>query len=432
MSAIDRFLSVYQGWRVLGASFVCAAMALGFTVYVFGIFVVPVSAEFGLSRADANNGMIALQLGSIFMAPLVGRLMDKLSARHIMMMGGVAFGGALMLASRTNSTWFMMLMLTVPLTFGYAACGVLGANTVVVRWFSNRRGRALGILALSTSVGGMLSQPVTAFLIDTFGWRTALFQIGLIATVGFLLMATLVIRNRPTGSERGYQEEFTDPGSVAEHENPAISTAGQSRLWTYKQLFRSRNFWLLSIGIGLMQASDQALLASQVPHFQDLGFDIKTAALLASVKTFSAIGGKVIVGYLADKVDLRWLFLFVACANIGILAVYMMQPSFAVLLCTVAVLGIAVGGVFPVWTTLVSWLFGPRSFGTVMGVMMVITNPLAIIALRVIGMVHDRYDSYVPAFGGFIVIVVIAVILIASLRPPSDGGDEPAIKDSAQ
>ena len=102
--------------------------------------------------------------------------------------------------------------------------------------------------------------------------------------------------NRPTGSERGYQEEFTDPGSVAEHENPAISTAGQSRLWTYKQLFRSRNFWLLSIGIGLMQASDQALLASQVPHFQDLGFDIKTAALLASVKTFSAIGGKSAAG----------------------------------------------------------------------------------------------------------------------------------------
>lgn len=429
MKAIDRFLSLYQGWRVLGASFVCAAMALGFTVYVFGIFVVPVSAEFGLSRADANNGMIALQLGSVFMAPLVGRLMDRFSARHIMMMGGVAFGGALMLASRTSSPWFMLLMLTVPLTFGYAACGVLGANTVVVRWFSNRRGRALGILALSTSVGGMLSQPFTAFLIEAFGWRTALFQIGLIATVGFLLMAILVIRNRPTGSERGYREEFTDACSATEPDSPADIDARQGRLWTYKELFCSRNFWLLAVGIGLMQASDQALLASQVPHFQDLGFDIKTAALLASVKTFSAIGGKVVVGYLADKVDLRWLFVFVACANIGILAVYMMQPSFVVLLCTVALLGVAVGGVFPVWTTLISWLFGPRSFGTVMGVMMIITNPLAIIALRVIGVVHDRYDSYVPAFGGFIVIVVIAMVLIANLKPPSDDSDESAIKD---
>ncbi len=178
MKAIDRVLSIYPGWRVLGGSFLCAAMALGFTVYVFGLFVVPVSEEFGLSRANANNGMIALQLGSVVMAPFVGRLMDRFSARHIMMMGGVAFGGALMLASGTNSPWFMLFLLTVPLTFGYAACGVLGANTVVVRWFSKRRGRALGTLALSTSVGGMLSQPLTAFLIETFGWRTALFQIG--------------------------------------------------------------------------------------------------------------------------------------------------------------------------------------------------------------------------------------------------------------
>lgn len=181
-----------------------------------------------------------------------------------------------------------------------------------------------------------------------------------------------------------------------------------------------------------MQASDQALLASQVPHFQDLGFDIETAALLASVKTFSAIGGKVIVGYLADKVDLRWLFFYVAGSNIGILGVYMSQPSFELLLCTVALLGVAVGGVFPVWTTLISWLFGPRSFGTVMGVMMIITNPLAIVALRVVGEVHDLYGSYVPAFGGFIVIVVIAAILIAMLKPQNDDGEEPAVKDAGK
>lgn len=432
MKAIDRVVSIYPGWQVLAGSFVCAAMALGFTVYVFGVFVVPVSAEFGLSRANANNGMIALQFGSLIMAPLVGRLMDRFSARHLMMVGGVAFGGALMLASRTSSPWFMLFLLTVPLTFGYAACGVLGANTVVVRWFSNRRGRALGILALSTSVGGMLSQPLTAFLIESFGWRTALFQIGLIATVGFLLMAALVIRNRPSGTERGYGDEFTDFDGATDHDNPAEYRAQQDRLWTYKELFSNRNFWLLSIGIGLMQASDQALLASQVAHFQDLGFDIGTAALLASVKTFSAIGGKIIVGYLADKVDLRWLFFYVAVSNIGILVVYMMQPSFAVLLCAVALLGVAVGGVFPVWTTLISWLFGPRSFGTVMGVMMVITNPLAIVSLRVVGEVHDRYDSYVPAFGGFIVMVVIATILISLLKPQGSDGEAPVTKDTGK
>jgi MFS family permease len=88
-----------------------------------------------------------------------------------------------------------------------------------------------------------------------------------------------------------------------------------------------------------------------------------------------------------------------------------------VLLVTVALLGIAVGGVFPVWTTLISWLFGPRSFGTVMGVMMIITNPLAMVAYRVIGSVRDDFGSYVPAFGGFIVMVLVATVLIWMLRP---------------
>ncbi|WP_439133323.1 MFS transporter [Pseudomaricurvus sp.] len=418
MKMFERVLSIYTGWKVLSAAFICAAMALGFTVYVFGVFVVPVSAEFGLSRAAANNGMIALQLGAVVMSPLVGRLMDKFSARHIMMLGGVSFGGALMLTSRAQSPEFMLFMLTVPLTFGYAACGVLGANTVVVRWFSKRRGRALGILALSTSVGGMVSQPLTALLIEAFGWRTALFQIGLIATVGFLSMAIFVIRNSPAGNEPGYQKEFIGSDSSTEQGNTAEHAVLQERPWTYKELFCNRNFWLLSIGIGLMQASDQTLLASQVPHFQDLGFTIETAALLASIKTFSAIGGKIIVGYFADKVDLRWLFLFVAGSNIGILTVYMMQPSFELLLCTVALLGVAVGGVFPVWTTLISWLFGPRSFGTVMGVMMIITNPLAIVALRASGVIHDTYGSYTPAFGGLIAMVVTATILIMMLKPP--------------
>jgi MFS family permease len=408
MMGLDGRFSLYQGWRVMAGAFAGAAMALGFTVYVFGIFVVPVSETFGLSRANASNGLIGLQLGSMFMAPLVGRLMDRFSARHVMMLGGVLFGGALMLASQTESPILMLFYLTVPLTFGYASCGVLGANTVTVRWFSKRRGRALGILALSTSVGGMVSQPIVALLIESYGWRTALFQIGLFATVLNLTTAIFIIRNRPTGLEAGYESEF-------DTKEPIVAESG--RLWTYKELFRNRNFWLLSIGIGLMQASDQALLASQVPHFIDLGFTMQTAALLASVKTFSAIGGKVIVGYLADKVDLRWLFVGVAASNITILLVYMSQPTFEVLLVTVALLGIAVGGVFPVWTTLISWLFGARSFGTVMGVMMIITNPLAMVAYRVIGSVHDEFGSYVPAFAGFIVMVLVATALILMLRP---------------
>lgn len=408
----------YPGWRVLGGSFICAALAIGFTIYIFGLFVVPVSEEFGISRANANMGMIAIQAGVSLMSPIVGYFMDRHSARKMVVLGGVLFGSALMLASTTSNLVFMLFLIGVPLTFGMAACGVLGANTVVVRWFHVRRGRALGILALSTSVGGILSQPATAFLISSYGWRTALFSIGFFSAICFIAMALLLVRNRPTGREKGYAAEFLSVENSTESApgNKTLSLKNE-RIWTHKDLLKNRNFWLLAIGIGLLQASDHALLISQVPYFLDTGLDIQMAALLVSVKALSAMGGKIVVGFLADKIDLRWLFAYVAGSNILLLAVYMAQPSFMVLLCAVALLGVAVGGVFPLWTNLMAWLYGPRSFGSVMGFVTIVNSPLTIASLRFVGEVHDRTGSYVPAFAVYIGVVIVSVVLILMLRP---------------
>lgn len=405
----NRLASIYPGWRVLAGSFVCGALAIGFTTYIFGMFVVPVTEEFGISRATANNGMIMFLLSMALVAPLTGQLLDRFSARTVMAIGGVCLGGALMLASRSESLWVMMVLIALPLTFGAAACGVLGANTVVVRWFHRRRGRALGILALCTSVGGFLAQPLTALLIDAFGWRDALFLLGLIAMSLILLMTALLVRNHPSSEDTGHDQEFLTAEQSA---GTSDAKPKPERTWTNGELFRNRNFWLLSIGIGLLFGIDQAVLVSQVPYFQDIGFDLRTTALLVSVKTISAVGGKLIVGYLADKVDLRLLFAYVAGCNALLMGIYILQPSFAVLITFVALLGVAVGGVFPVWTTIMAWLFGARSYGTVMGLMMIIMQPFAVLALRFIGEVHDRTGSYIPAFATFIALVITAIVLI--------------------
>ncbi len=411
-----RLASIFPGWQVLAGSFVCAALAIGFTTYIFGMFAVPVTEEFGISRANFNNGMIVFMLGMAVISPLVGQLLDRFSARKVMAIGAIAFGSALMLASRSDSLWVMLGLILVPVTFGTAACGVLGANTVTVRWFQRRRGRALGILALCTSVGGFIAQPLAALLIDAFGWRNALFLLGLIAMTLMLLMAAFVIRNHPTREEPGYDEEFQATEAANSSPEAAAAARKEARLWTNRELFRNRNFWLLSLGLGLLFGIDQAVLVSQVPYFQDIGYDLRTTALLVSVKTISAVGGKLAVGYMADKIDLRYLFAFVASCNALLMAIYIMQPTFWILLSSVALLGVAVGGVFPVWTTMMAWLFGARSYGTVMGLMTIIMQPFAMVALRFIGEVHDRTGSYIPAFATFIALVVTAIVLIWLVR----------------
>ncbi len=419
--------SIYPGWHVLAATFICAAVAIGFTSYIYGMFTVPVTEEFGISRGTYNNGMIGLLIGNLIASLVLGKLLDRVPARLIFGLCALGFGGGLTVISQTDSLPLMLVMIVLPLAFGSSGCGVLGANTVLVRWFQRRRGRALGVLALSTSVGGFISQPLTAFLIESFGWRNAVLLIGLVAMVIFLFIALFVIRDRPSEESPGYAHEFID------HEAPEEaaripSVAPVDRTWSYRELIGSRNFWLVAIGIGLLFGIDQAVLISQVPYFQDIGYELQVTAFLVAVKTISAIGGKLLVGYLAERVDLRFIFAYVAGSNALLLSVYILQPSFWWLVTAIALLGVAVGGVFPAWSTILAWLFGPRSYGSVMGLMAIIMQPLAIVATRFIGEVYDHSGSYIPAFALFIALGIVAIGLISMVRPdkPQDEASIPA------
>lgn len=410
----------YYGWRVLAGGFVCGAMAVGLSHYLFGLFVVPVSAEFGLSRTAINSGMMAFMIGSGLISVIVGPWIDKYPAKWFVILGGISFGGALMLISRSHTPALMALYLGIGIGFGYTGAGVHCLNTVMVRWFAARRGRALGILAISASVGGMVTQPIAAYLIDTFGWRDALFMIGMFATILFVLMGTFVIKDRPKATDPGYDQEFIPTSNTS-------APSSTEHLWSNSELLRSRNFWLLSCAVGLLFAADQAMLASQVPFFLDLGLSLSQAALLVTVKTGSAILGKVVVGFLADKTDLRYVYTYVAGSNMLLMAIYVTQPSFNVLVVSVALFGIAIGGVYPIWTTLLAWLFGTASYGRVMGLMAMFILLGGVASMAFTGLIYDYANSYVPAFSAFIGIVALSILLVSRLKKadqPAEPGTE--------
>jgi len=408
------FRNWYPGWSVLIGVFISAAVAIGFTSYIFGMFAVPVSEEFGLSRAEYNNGFIALMAGVAFAAATIGKLLDRYSARHIMAVAGILFGFSFIAISQSTSVTLMLLLLAVPIPAGVAACGVVGANTVIVRWFERRRGRVMGVLALSTSVGGFLAQPATGWLIVNLGWREALLTLGLTALVLFTVLPLFLIRNHPRITDQGYASEFPEVGSPSEDEQPDDSNGRQ---WSQLEVLKTRNFWFLALGVGIFFGVDQAILISQVPFFLDAGYSMEVAAMLVSIKTVSAIGGKLLVGFLTDKIDLRLLFAAVAFCNISLLCIYMIQPNFWVLVVALTFLGIAVGGVFPVWTMLVAWLFGTRSYGTVIGMTSIGTQIFAIVGARFIGEMYDSFGSYTPAFALFIGAMVLAIVLIRMTKP---------------
>lgn len=416
----QRLTGFYPGWWVHAGLFLCAAIVIGSSSYTFGLFVVPVTDEMGFSRANINNGFIALLLGVALWSPLIGRMLDKLSARLVILSGGAMYATGLITLTMAQTPWLMLLLILVPVAYGYSACGVLAVNTVIVRWFKRRRGTALGIMAVSTSSGGFVFAPFTAAMIEHFSWRSALMINGCIALVAVLVMTLLVIRNYPRGTEFGYSREFGDTEADGDDSVRQFSDDQPGeRAWTYAELLCNRNFWLLTLAIGLLLGSDQAMVTAQIPHFVDSGIDMQAAAFIVSCMTASAVCGKLLVGYLADKVDLRYVFFGVALAHVALQLVYISQPGYWTLLCLATLFGVAIGGVFPVWSTMLAWVFGTKNYGTVMGLMTIITKGMAVVGVRFIGESYDATGSYVAGFTTFLVAVAIAMILAALLKPPS-------------
>lgn len=404
-------IAPYQGWWVLSATFVCAMVVIGSTIYAFQLFVVPVEQEFGLSRAAVNQGLSLFMIGSACWAPIAGRLLDRLPAPLVTSCGGGLIALAMAGIAATSSLVVMAALLAGPMALGALCAGGLANTTIVSRWFRRRRGRALGLATVSSGAGGFVMVQIVSALIGQYGWRGALVRTGglLALTIGALALG--LIRSRPSDEQLARAGELASAGVAA-------GSADPERVWTPGELVRVPNFWLIALGAGLLMASDGALLASKVPYLLELGFEPARAAFLVACMTASSVVGKIAIGLAADRLELRRLFAIVAVCHVLLLSALIAQPRYELLLVMVSLFGVGVGGVYPLLATLTAACFGSTSFGSVAGSMQLVLHPLSIALLTFIGASHDATGSYVFAFQVFIAIVLVATALAFAIRPP--------------
>lgn len=383
-------------WLTLAILFLVQMLVIGGTAYGFGVLVKPVAAEYGLLRADMNIGLMVLLVGMALFSPIVGRALDRWPGHIVVIGGAVLFASGCALIAMASSLPIMILGTFCLVAFGTAALGPLTGSTLTARCFGAGRGRALGIVSVSSSVGGLLVLPAMAWLVEGYGWRAAVVAMG---------VAVLLV-----GVGLGWLVRV--PGDVATHR----STGGGAPGWTVGKAIATGDFWFIVLAVGLMMAVDQALLASLIAYSTDRGFSLQSSTLIVSVISGCAIAGKLAIGSLSDRIDPRWLFLLVAVLNAGFLVVLTLQPSYAMLLAAGVVVGIGFGGTLPLWGALIANRFGIAAFGAIMGMMIPMQMPLNIIGLRYVGHVYDSTGSYAPAFGVFLAMVVIAGLCVLPVR----------------
>lgn len=400
-------MRLYYGWRIVILAAFIYILVFGSTVASFSLYVVPVSAEFGVTRAEMNTAFVLINVGSAIWAPLIGRSLDRYSLKLTMAVSAILIGLGFITLSLSHWVWLNVIALLVGIAVGLDGTAMLTMTVLVARWFKVQRARAMTLSVTGQALGKVFVPVPTVLLIESFGWRTALFVTGLVL-VSFLLLAAILVRDRPRPDER---EPGADAAAALEaYDSPAERPAD---IWHFLRLPR---FWLIALSIALTFGISATFGISVVPLGLDFGLTMTQGAFMASAYASAAVAAKLLLAVFADKFNRFTLIIGLLLVGIPLFAAFLLIHGQAQLFLFIILLGLSVGGFAALYPVLQADVFGVASYGTVRGLMIPIQSTFVALGAVGAGEIHDLWGNYDMMFVAFAIAQAIAVVLLYAAR----------------
>ncbi len=407
---MDKTKKPFYGWSLVAMGALGNSLQGGFIFWSMGLYTSTFEDVFQATRARVTLIETAISVSVNLMFPLAGLWVDKGSARVFVTVGAASLGAGLCLLSVAGTLVQVWVAFATLIPLGILAMGVLPSSALISRWFRAKRGLGLGISVAGSSIGGFLFPPLVAFLFVAYGWRTALLIVGL----GIMALAPVfyaVVRNYP--EDKGQKQ------LVSERESQPDATDSSRPGWTFWELLRSPQTYAQVVMSGSLLAITLGLLANLSLHAKDLGFTTQQIGLLYSIIAFCSFGGKVAIGYLIDRVGIRSAAALTIALMATAMLVFLSQRNFNGVLVAATVVGLAMGGVTPVWTSIIANGFGANSFGRAIGLQNPMHIPLTAPSAPIAGAISDVTGSYQLVFVMYLGFVALAAVALLFIREPT-------------
>ncbi|MDB5968678.1 MAG: major Facilitator Superfamily protein [Hydrocarboniphaga sp.] len=375
-----------------------------------GLFMEPLSQEFGWSRASIAGGLSVFAAIAVPLAPVAGGLIDRWGSRRLAIPGVIVSAtmlAAFSLANGSIAQWLILWAL-----YALAAVSIKAPvwTTAVTGNFSAGRGMALAATLCGTAVAQTLSPIITQYLISTQGWRTAYvclgFGWGAVALVFILLFffdARDRLRQQPAAARAAAPAAVALRGlSLREAlRNPALIRIAVATLTT-------------NILVG-------GILIHQVPLLKEHGLTATVAAAVAGSAGIASLCGKLFSGWLLD----RWHGARIASISLSLPALACLlllnsAGSSMLAMAAVIALGYTTGAQMQLCAYLTGRYGGLLSFGKIFGLMSGLTALGIGIGPVAVGLVFDRVGSYSPVLIVGVPTALLCGLLLARLGPYPD------------
>ncbi|MEJ0092892.1 MAG: oxalate/formate MFS antiporter [Methylocella sp.] len=382
-------------------------MAISSPQYVWTLFARSWGAELGAAPAAIQVTFSLLIVLQTFFSPAQGYLIDRFGPRLLIAAGVALTGISWVISSGVTSL--------VGLYLSYGLLGGLGTGIVyigvvglMVRWFPDRRGFAVGLVAAGYGMGAILTTFPISFIIASSGFRHALMIYGIIfGVVGVL--AALGLKTPPAGGEHVTKSEAsgrdTKPGAM----------------------LRTPLFWLMFAMMALMSTSGLMVTSQMATFAADYGlnkalvFGMAAVPLALTLDRFTNGLTRPFFGWVSDQIG-RENTMFLAFGLEAVaMAAWMLtlhNPLAFVLLSGVVFFGW--GEIFSLFPSTLTDTFGMRNATTNYGFLYMAQGVGSILGGPMASLLHDYTGSWIPVFsvaiGADTLTAVLAIAVLKSMR----------------
>lgn len=397
---------LHYGWVMVILSS-AAMVAWAPVVYTFGVFLQPLTEEFGWERG-ALSGAFSFQMLLIgILSIFVGRLTDKYGPRIFVTLGGLLSSIGFLLMSQVDSLWQVYLSWGFFMGIG-GGCFYIAIISTIPKWFAKRTGVAVGITVAGMGLGAMISPPLIQWLISVYGWQQPLIILS-IAILVIIVPLAQFMRHSP---QRMGIRPYGDVRDTIGDELPLLSAAEGT---SFTQAVKTSRFWFFGLALFFTFFSVHVIIVHIVPYAVDVGIPALVAASLLSVTAGGSVVGRLTIGLIADRVGGRVALSFcVILITLSLLWLLFSRDVWMFYVFSV-IFGFGYGGMILLVTIVTAELYGLASLGMMLGIFAFYDTAGGVIGPPLAGSIFDATGSYSLAFLISVMLGVLAIILSLAL-----------------
>ena len=415
--------NIHYAWVIVAITFLTAltsSAALGLP----GAMMQPLSKEFGWDTEQISSALAVRFVLFGLMGPFSAILMERFGLRNVVVTALTLVAGGMALATQMTQFWQLVALWGVMLGIGSGSTALVLNAVVSNRWFETHRGLVVGLLTASSATGQLIFLPVSAWLIEHFGWRMAVLPVFAGCTLAAVLIL-LFMRNRPSDvGIHAFGADRTQPIVAAAPMHITLATPFQ----VLRSVSGSRVFWIMFGTFFICGLSTNGLIQT---HFISLCGDaglsaVPAASVLAMMGAFDLVG-TVMSGWLSDRYDNRkLLFWYYGLRGLSLLWLPYSEFTLYGLSLFAMFYGLDWIATVPPTVRLVASTFGKERAGMVFGWVFAGHQLGAATAAYGAGRVRTLMMTYNPALFAAGGACLLAACIVMLIRRPAAGASAAA------